>query len=108
MPNLINDLSTLTGIGQYNLEELVAKSIAVISHDVAESIRDKEAVTSINIGIGELLITNVENVVKYKFIPAARLERAIVATFEAGESSLALSVDEALGKRIQNTYKDLF
>ena len=41
MKNLIEDISTLTTIGKYNLDELVSKSVAIISHDVFESIKDK-------------------------------------------------------------------
>lgn len=108
MHNLIHDLSTLTGIGEYNLEGLVNKSVAVISHDVEEALRNKESVTSINIGIGELHLTNVEDKVMYKFIPSARLEKAIKDTYKERRSLLTIEIDEALGKRIQNTYKDLF
>lgn len=108
MHNLMSDLSTLTGIGQYNLEELTNKAVAVISHDIEEALRNKDSIISINIGIGELHITNVEDKVMYKFIPSARLEKAIKDTYRERRSLLSVELDAALGKRIQNTYKDLF
>ena len=108
MHNLIHDLSTITGFGEYNLEELVNKSVAVISHDIEEALREKESIISVNIGLGELLITNVDDNVMYKFIPSARLEKAIKDTYSERKSLLNVKIDEALGKRIQNTYKDLF
>ncbi len=51
MRDLIVDLSTLTTIGKYNLDELVLKSIAVIGHDIEESLREHRNVISIDIGI---------------------------------------------------------
>ena len=64
MKNLIEDISTLTTIGKYNLDELVSKSVAIISHDVFESIKDKEKVTVVDVGIGELYITNIGKMMK--------------------------------------------
>ena len=108
MRDLIVDLSTLTTIGKYNLDELVLKSIAVIGHDIEESLREHRNVISIDIGIGELHITNVDDNVLYKFIPSKKLEETVRKTYIDRKSPLALEVDEALGKRITNRYKDLF
>ena len=40
MTDLIQDLSILTTIGKYNLDNLISKSISIVSHDVEESLRD--------------------------------------------------------------------
>ena len=108
MKHLIDDISTLTTIGKYNLEELVTKSIAIISHDVFESIKDKEKFTAIDVGIGELYITNIDDSIQYKFIPSKKLNAAVTDTYKSGKSLLIADIDFALGKRIMNTYKDLF
>lgn len=107
MRSLLEDISTLTTIGKYNLEELVNKSIVIVSHDVEESIREKENVTSIDIGIGELHISNIDGTVFFKFIPSRKLEEAVKQTYVTRKSALKKEIDAALGKRIMNTYKDL-
>ena len=108
MKRLIDDISVLTTIGKYNLEELVNKSVAIISHDVEETLREHEEVTSIDIGIGDLHITNIEDKLYYKFIPSRKLEEAVRNTYATRKSALTTEIDAALGRRITNTYKDLF
>lgn len=108
MRNLIEDISTLTTIGKYNLDQLVAKSVAIVSHNVEESLRDRKDITSIDIGLGVLHIQHKENSIKYKFIPSKKLDDAVFNTYKTRESALTLEIDKALGERINNTYKDLF
>lgn len=108
MKDLIQDLSILTTIGKYNLDQLTSKSISVISHDVEESLRDSQDITSIDIGLGVLHILHKDNVIKYKFIPSKKLDDTIFNTYKNRESALVVEIDKALGERINNTYKDLF
>lgn len=108
MKDLIQDLSTITTIGKYNLDELINKSISIVSHDVEESLRDFSDITSIDIGIGTLHIQHREGLLKYKFIPSKKLDDVIANTYKNRKSSLTLEIDKALGERIKNTYKDLF
>ena len=108
MNNLIQDLSTLTTIATYNLDKLVSKSVSIISHDVAESLREGAEVTSIDIGLGVLHIQHIAGVIKYKFIPSKMLDNTICSTYKGNESSLIMEVDKVLGERINNIYKDLF
>ena len=108
MHNLLDDLSTLTTIGKYNLDSLAKMSVAIISHDIEEALRSHDSVVCVDIGIGELRITNIEDKISYKFIPSTRLDNAVKSTYENRESKLTLTVDEALGNHILKTYKDLF
>lgn len=108
MRNLLDDLAVLTGVGKYNYQELVSKVVTVLSHNVAESIRDREESSVTDIGIGQLITACVDNKVYYKFIPSHKLEATIRNTYKDKQSALKLQVDETLGKRITNTYKDLF
>jgi hypothetical protein len=108
MQDLIQDLSTLTTIGKYNLDQLVQKSISIISHDVEESLRDFQNVTSIDIGIGTLHIQHVDSTIKYKFIPSKKLDDVVVNTIINRKSDLTIQIDKTLGERINNTYKDMF
>ena len=108
MHSLLEDLSTLTTVGHVYYKQLASKVVSIISHHVAESIRDREQVTVIDTGIGELRITNVEDEVMYKFIPAPKLDRAVKKTYLTGQSQLTTDIDNALSERITKTYKDLF
>ena len=108
MRNLLQDLSTLTTIGKYNLDDLSNKSIAIISNDVLESILDHEEVTCIDVGIGILYIQHIEDCIRYKFVPSKKMEEAVINTCNSKKSVLTAEIDEALGQRIMNTYKDLF
>ena len=108
MANLIDDLSVLTTIKKYNLEELVNKSNMIISHAVMESIRNKESTATVDIGIGKLLVKSEEDTLRFKFIPSTKLESTLIDTYSSGKSLLIEKIDSELGKRIEKTYKDLF
>ena len=104
----MQDLSTITTIGKYNLDSLCNKAISIISHCVEESLRDCENVTSVDIGIGILHIQHSNNELRYKFIPSKKLDDVVCSTYKNRRSELSLELDKALGDRIKNTYKDLF
>ena len=108
MYSLLDDLSIVTTIGKMNFEQLAAKSVAIISHDIVESVKNRETVTSIDIGIGVLKITVQDDLVRYKFIPSNKLDSVVKDTYNRGQSKLVADIDSALGKRITKTYKDLF
>ena len=108
MTNLIEDLSTLSGIKQNNLLALCKLSEGILSHSVAESIRGGESVTDVDIGIGILYIKNTDEGIKYKFVPSDKTNKTLESTFRNGKSKLAKDVSETLSERIMNTYKDLF
>ena len=108
MSNLLEDLSVITRVCKYNFDELASKSVAIISHSVEESLRNKENITEVDIGIGTLLIKNEEETLLYKFIPSKKLEESVKTTVTSRKSPLAVMIDETLGRRITNTYKDLF
>lgn len=108
MNNLLNDLCTLTTVGKYNLDNLLSKTNSIISHCVQESICNNEEITSVDIGIGVLHIKHTQDNLKYKFVPSSKLDKLIIDTVKNRESKLVLEIDEALGQRINNTFKDLF
>lgn len=108
MTNLLNDLSVLTTIAPSNLNCMVKLSEAVISHSLVESLKDREEYAEIDIGIGMLYIKVTDEGLKYKFVPSEHLSSVLERSSKTGKSALSLKVDEALGQRIMNTYKDLF
>jgi hypothetical protein len=108
MTNLPNDLSVLTTIAPSNINSLVKLSETVISHALIESVKDREEYAEIDIGIGVLYIKVTEDGMKYKFVPSEHLSSVLERSVKTGKSQLSLKVDEVLGQRIMNTYKDLF
>ena len=50
----------------------------------------------INIGIGTLLISDDQDIVKYKFIPSESLEGSINETLRTGKSPLELKLEKSL------------
>lgn len=107
MYDLLNDISVLTTIARYNLKSISDKVVTIVSHDIAESIKSKETVTSIDMGFGQLNITCIDGNVLYKFIPSSALRNAVERTYSTGNSDLVKEIDRELGRRVQNTYKDM-
>lgn len=108
MTNLLEDLATLSTVSITNLTALSSMSEAIVCHGLLESIKDCEEFAEIDIGIGTLCVKNSSDGVKYKFVPSDHLSSVVDSTVRTKKSPLSLRVDEVLGKRIMNTYKDLF
>ena len=108
MVNLIDDIGVLTTVSPTNLKAISKLSEAVICHAVAESMLDRNQVTEIDIGIGMLYIRVTDGEIQYKFAPSEHLYNSMLNTVKTGKSPIEAKVNEQLGKRIMNTYKDLF
>ena len=107
MTKLVEDLETLTTIPESTLNKLIAKVCFCICEAVEESVLAHEQITEIDVGIGTLYIQTVEDSVKYKFIPSAKLNEAVVTTIKEGKSPLVKLVEATLKDRITNVYKQL-
>jgi hypothetical protein len=107
MTKLLDDLCCLTTVATYNMTQLRKLSESIIGHAVSEGVLDNEEIVEIDIGIGTLYI-KIEDDIKYKFIPSDKLSSVVKQAVETRTSPLNTEIDETLGKRIMNTYKDLF
>lgn len=107
MYDLIEDVEVLSNVKRYNIDKLIDLAIYSISHDIIESIKKKEISNTIDIGIGYLYFEAKDNIISYKFIPSDKLEKTIINSYK-GIDLLDKKLDENLGKRITNTYKELF
>lgn len=107
MYNLQKDLEELTGIKGYNLNSLSNLCCDIIGHDVLENLYNQNNVTEINLGFGTLCVINIDNELKYKFIPCTRLETSIKNAYK-NKSQIELEVNKVLGDRISKSYKGLF
>lgn len=105
--DMINDLSVLTGIYRYQLEQVAGKAQLEICHCVLETMKSKEDICVLDIGIGELVISCDEDGVEYKFIPAKQLEDKLIKTVETGRSPLQETIESKVNNRMLNIYKEL-
>ena len=108
MTDLLQDLSLLTGVSYTNLTFFNIHATNAIAHIVMESLLENKDISEIAIGIGILKICNKDNELRYKFIPSETLNNKVISTIKNGGSPVAKRVNEKLGQRINNAYKDLF
>ena len=108
MKDLVKDVSTLTTIPYFSLQNLCELCKDVIVYDVQESLLNKENICEIDIGIGTLNILVTEEEVKYKFIPSKSLSETVIDGINHKNSPLIVKAEKSLSKKIMNTYKDLF
>ena len=106
--NLLEDISNLSTVAITNLNKLTSLSEDVIGHAVLEAILNKDNMVEVDIGIGLLYILISEDEIKYKFIPSTKVQNSVELAVNKKKSKLIERVDEVLGRRIMNTYKDLF
>lgn len=105
--NIIEDVSQLTTIPLASLNKISALEINCICHAVQESMLAQENITSVDIGIGKLLLCQETSGIRYKFIPSSELEKSLIETLTNRKSPLISQVEETLVSRIVKTYKDL-
>ena len=105
--NLIEDLSVLTSIPRDALDKLSKKCVWVICDDLEDCELENDNLVSINIGIGNLLISNGDETIKYKFIPSKELEKGIRETVVDHKNPLKFVLEKTLADRITNTYKTI-
>lgn len=105
--NLIEDLSTLTTIPQEALNKLITKAIWCICDTIQESKLQNSTTTKINIGLGNLIIIDEDEQIKYKFIPNTELEDGVRDTLIEGKNPLSLTLEKTLVSKILKTYKDI-
>lgn len=105
--DLVSDISTLTTIPDKTLRKLCDRGIDCICHSVLDVEASGESETLINVGIGEIKIIHINDELHYRFVPSAKLEKALINAITTGEDNLVRDIEESLVTRILNTYKDL-
>lgn len=107
MNNINEDIAILTTIPKYALDRISLLSRYCVCHYIEDTKLKKEEITSVNIGLGELLIKQDQEGIRYKFIPSKSLEKAVTETLRTGKSPLINEAENMFIDRIINTYKDL-
>ena len=106
--NILDDICKITTIPTASMNKLFNKLEWCICNAVEESKISGEAITEVNIGIGNLIISIENNTLQYKFIPSAKLEKGLVETAVYGKNPLVVNLEETFANRIVKTFKDMF
>lgn len=104
---MIEDLARITTIPVFTLKKLFNNLGYCICHKVLENYLEKNVDTCVNIGIGKLSISILDNSILYKFIPSQKFEQNLVDTIKNKESPLVNHAEDILIDKITNTYKEL-
>lgn len=107
MANLLEDVSTLTGVTEKTLEKLINVSNYCIGHSVHETLCQKQDVTTIDIGIGELVIRVIDEGIQYRFVPSVALEKSLVQTVVGKTSPMIVQLENKLQDKIDKAYKEV-
>ena len=110
MINIVNDLSILTTIPDKTLIKFFKKMVFCICEAVKEDLVDEnnpKEITELDIGIGKLYVKVVGTEVKYKFEPSEYLQKAMLATTTNKENPLPDFLDESLGRKFVDLYKEI-
>lgn len=108
MYNVVQEVSELTAIPEEVLVSLLNKVKLCIYDAIVDSIDDKQTdCIELDVGIGQLNISIVDNQIKYKFIPSKDFESEVRKTVIDEDSPLKYFCEKSLVKKILHTYKEL-
>ena len=107
MITIVDDLSALTSIPKSAIIKLLSKESYVITNGIEEGIVAGNSIIDIDLEIGILSILIDENQIKYRFVPSAKLEKAIKNTIKNKKSPLKDSLEKSLVSKITDIYKEL-
>lgn len=105
--DIIKDTSALTTIPEKVIRKLISKEIYCINDAATELQADKVSVIDLDVGLGNLAISLVDDKVVYKFVPSPELDASVKAAILNGRNLLEDALEAALVERLTNTYKDI-
>lgn len=74
---LIEDLKLLTNVSNTDINKLVSLLITIIASNILESSHDLDSLTSIDIGLGNLIVDLSAEEIRYLFTPSLELQEKI-------------------------------
>jgi len=105
--NLTKDLSSLSTVPYYSLQQLDKKRVALICDYLDEAFSSGETEVKVDVGIGTVIFSMHDDEILYKFIPSCELERNIISTVVDGNNPLVGWLEKSVGAQVMNVYKDL-
>ena len=106
MIDLLDDLSKLTGIKQFNLKKLCVLAELDIANSIYELMHESNNM-SIDLGIGILSIYLQDDDIIYNFEPSNNLKKLVNETVSNNESHLTKIIENKLDDKVLRTYKDI-
>lgn len=104
---LSGDLSKLTNVPEEILDKLLNVCKYCISESIYESMLNKDKITEIDLGFGDLLFKTGLKDLKIKFIPKEDLELDIKGVTNGDKSTLHRKLEKALSTKLTEIYKDI-
>lgn len=101
--DLIKDVAVLTTIPEKTLKKLSTKAIYCINDAVVDAAGEP---ADIDIGIGTLSISVVNDKVVYKFVPSKEFEESIKNSVINEQNLLEDALEASLVDKITNVYKE--
>lgn len=105
--DIIKDTAVLTTVPEKALKKLITKEIYCVNDAVAEMQAANIDTIDLDIGLGNLAISVVDDKVVYKFVPSTELEESVKSSILNGRNLLEDVLETALVERLTNTYKDI-
>lgn len=106
--NISKDLSVLTTIDDKSIDKLFSKITWCISDLIEKTIQADETEAIADLGFGKLVISIVDNQIKYRFEPSQELESSVIDTVVNERNLLTFNLEKNLVYRITHLYKDMF
>jgi len=107
MIEISDDISTLTTIPKTAIDDLFDTEALTISHCVYESACSGQECTKVDIGIGILSISIVDDEIKLKLDPGKKFSEFLLLAAGDGIDPLTIKIDESLKDRVNKIYKEL-
>lgn len=105
--DIIKDTATLTTVPEKAIRKLISKEVYSIADAVAEMQAANIDVIDLDIGLGNLALSIVDDKVVYKFVPSQELDEIIKSSILNGRNLLEDALEASLVERLTNTYKDI-
>lgn len=106
--DVLKDLSILTAIPYSSLQKVLLKINDIICHDIKEAYYQGEELLELDIGIGKLTLSLINDVISYAFVPSAQLEKKIIDSFNSSDDALITQLEQSVKNKIINSYKELY
>lgn len=106
--DLKKDLSIFSGIPVSKFDDLIEKTNFDICQSVKEYLTNEDQNCIIDLGIGDLIIQNIDNELEFKFIPSDLLQKYLIKTIEDDKSPLTKKLELVITDRMLKIYKELF
>lgn len=108
MENLNEKIAILSTINKKNLDRLSELGALAFVDVVKNAIMNGEKQLDVDIGLGVVTVNMENEVMRFRFVPSAKLKEGIASLSEGGKTELENLLESTLKTKIENTYKDLF